>query len=156
MASATAPYRSDPMPVIMPAALNRATASAGQRKPFRMAQPRCPSMKKNTRNTADPENRPRQNSMGIRSTVITRVKNPADDHASAAMATSMRPSRCCLCSWHVMMAVFSKCWTGRYKVNGMATLFPTLGLTKTGDSSMVRTMITMRTIAACICGMIIS
>ncbi len=51
---------------------------------------------------AVPENSPRQNSMVSRSAPMARVKMPADDQASAAIATRIKPVRCWCCSAEVM------------------------------------------------------
>ena len=90
------------MPVIMPDAQSRATASVGQRSERRMARLRPRSMARNSAKTAAPENTPRQNSMVIRSAWMFRTNRPELDQASAAPATSKRPILCCLCSAVVM------------------------------------------------------
>ena len=102
MASATLVKRIEPMPVIMPVVERSATASAGQRKLRSTARALPRSRKTNRAMTAEPENNPRQNSMVIRSALISRVNRPDDDQAKAARATRARPRRWFFCSAAVM------------------------------------------------------
>ena len=83
---------------------------------------------------------------------MRRVKNPADDHESAAQATRIRPSRCCCCSWSVMGSDRVFPGAAARPVNLMATLLATMGLTDSGVSIMVRAMNTAPHHAVNVCG----